>query len=216
MEEKLILAHIDHTLLKQDAIWKQIMEICKEGIEQKTASVCIPPSFVAKASSFVVGRIAICTVIGFPNGYQTTAVKVFEAEDAVKNGADEIDMVINIGWVKEGLYKDILQEINAVKEACGEKILKVIVEACLLTEEEKIRLCQVVSKSRGDYIKTSTGFSHGGATIEDVCLFAQHISNDTKIKAAGGIQSVREAADFLQAGADRLGSSSLLGMLVKR
>ena len=215
MDGKYILKHIDHTLLKQDAVWEQIMEICKEGIEHKTASVCIPPSFVSKAASFVGGKIPICTVIGFPNGYQTTAVKVFEACDAIKKGADEIDMVIPLGWVKEGLYEEILQEINEVKKACGEKILKVIVETCLLTTEEKIRLCQVVSTSNAEYIKTSTGFSHGGATLEDIHLFSQHVFGGTKIKAAGGIKSIQDAADFLQAGADRLGSSSLLGMIEK-
>jgi len=213
MEKQFILNHIDHTLLKQDAVWQEIMEICKEGIEQKTASICIPPSFVSQAASFVQGQVPICTVIGFPNGYQTTAVKVFEASDAIKNGADEIDMVINLGWLKEGFYDKILQEINAIKYICGEKILKVIVETCLLTPEEKIKMCEVVSQSKADYIKTSTGFSKGGATLEDIQLFYKHVFGGTKIKAAGGIKSVQDAEDFLQAGAERLGSSSLLGML---
>lgn len=213
MENQFILNHIDHTLLKQDANWLEIMEICKEGIEQKTASICIPPSFVSQAASFVQRQVPICTVIGFPNGYQTTAVKVFEASDAIKNGADEIDMVINLGWLKEGFYDEILQEINAIKYICGDKILKVIVETCLLTPEEKIKMCEVVSQSKADYIKTSTGFSKGGATLVDIQLFSKHVFGGTKIKAAGGIKSVQDAEDFLQAGAERLGSSSLLGML---
>jgi len=215
MQKKLILSHIDHTLLKQDATWGQIKEVCKEGMEHKTASVCIPPSFVSQAASFVQEQVSICTVIGFPNGYQTTATKVFEASDAVKNGADEIDMVINLGWLKEGLYEFILQEINAVKDACRDKILKVIIETCLLTEEEKIRMCEVVSRSKAEYIKTSTGFGGGGATLEDILLFSKNIFGETKIKAAGGIKSIQDAEDFLQAGAERLGSSSLLGMLCK-
>ncbi len=215
MVRQFILKHIDHTLLKQDAVWNEIMEICKEGIEHKTASICIPPSFVSQGASFVQGQVSICTVIGFPNGYQTTAVKVFEAMDAIKSGADEIDMVINLGWLKEGHYEKILQEINAVKYICGNRILKVIVETCLLTQEEKIKMCEVVSQSGADYIKTSTGFSKGGATLEDIKLFSQHIFGKTKIKAAGGIKSIQDAEDFLQAGADRLGSSSLLGMLCK-
>lgn len=213
MEKQRIVASIDHTLLKPDATWEQIEKICKESMEQKTASICIPPAFVAQAASFVGGRIPICTVIGFPNGYQTTAVKVFEAHDAIKNGADEIDMVINLGWLKEKRYEKILREIDEVKEACGSKILKVIIETCLLTEEEKIRMCEVVSRSQADFIKTSTGFAGGGATLEDIVLFQQHVSPDTRIKAAGGIKSIADAELFLQAGADRLGSSSLLGML---
>ncbi|WP_313528939.1 deoxyribose-phosphate aldolase [Anaerotignum sp.] len=215
MEKQLILSHIDHTLLKQDATWDQIQEICKEGMEQKTASVCIPPSFVSQATSFVQGQVAICTVIGFPNGYQTTATKVFETRDAVENGADEIDMVINLGWLREGLYDHILQEINAVKEACQDKVLKVIIETCLLTVEEKIKMCDVVSRSKAEYIKTSTGFAGGGATLADIQLFQKYVFGDTKIKAAGGIKSIQDAQDFLEAGADRLGSSSLLGMLCK-
>lgn len=215
MEKQLILSHIDHTLLKQDATWEQIMEICKEGMEQKVASICIPPSFVAQAASFVQGQVDICTVIGFPNGYQTTATKVYEALDAIKNGADEIDMVINLGWLRQGFYEKISDEINEVKDACEDKVLKVIVETCLLSKKEKIRMCEIVSESKADYIKTSTGFSSGGATLEDIQLFSQYVYGDTKIKAAGGIKSVRDAEAFLQAGADRLGSSSLLGMLCK-
>ena len=215
MEKQLILSHIDHTLLKQDATWEQIMEICKEGMEKKVASICIPPSFVAQAASFVQGQVDICTVIGFPNGYQTTATKVYEALDAIKNGADEIDMVINLGWLRQGFYEKISDEINEVKDACEDKVLKVIVETCLLSKKEKIRMCEIVSESKADYIKTSTGFSSGGATLEDIQLFSQYVYGDTKIKAAGGIKSVRDAEAFLQAGADRLGSSSLLGMLCK-
>ncbi|WP_304507451.1 deoxyribose-phosphate aldolase [Anaerotignum sp.] len=213
MEKQCIISHIDHTLLKQDATWEQVMEVCNEGMKQKTASVCIPPSFVSQAASFVQGKVAICTVIGFPNGYQTTVAKVFETSEAIKNGANEIDMVINLGWLKEGHYEKILQEINAVKYVCGAKILKVIVETCLLTEEEKVRMCEIVSTSKADYIKTSTGFSKGGATLEDIQLFAKHVFGDTKIKAAGGIKSIQDAEDFLNMGADRLGSSSLLHML---
>ncbi len=215
MDKRFIISHIDHTLLKQDAKWEQIMALCKEAMEQKTASVCIPPAFVSQAAAFVQGEVPICTVIGFPNGYQTTATKVFEAVDAIKNGADEIDMVIHLGWLKEGLYEKIHMEINAIKYVCGNKILKVIIETCLLTEEEKIRMSEIVSLSKADYIKTSTGFSKGGATLEDIQLFAKHVFGETKIKAAGGIKSIQDAEDFLQAGADRLGSSSLLNMLCK-
>lgn len=213
MEKKEIFGYIDHTLLKQDAKWSQIRDLCIEGMESGTASVCIPPSFVKQAAAFVEGKLPICTVIGFPNGYQTTAVKAFEANQAVKDGAAEIDMVINIGWAKEGRYDDILQEINAVKDACEGKLLKVIIETCLLTEEEKIKLCDVVSRSRAEFIKTSTGFAGGGATLEDIQLFRQYVTGDTRIKAAGGIKSVSDAEAFLAAGADRLGTSSLLAML---
>lgn len=215
MEKKNIFRFIDHTLLKQDAKWDQIRDLCKEGMENGTASVCIPPSFVKQAAEFVEGKLPICTVIGFPNGYQTTEIKAMEAAQAVKNGADEIDMVINIGWVKEGKYDDVLKEIDAVKDACNGKLLKVIIETCLLTEEEKIALCDVVSRSKAEFIKTSTGFAGGGATLEDIQLFKKYVTGDTKIKAAGGIRSVSDAEDFLAAGADRLGTSSLLAMLKK-
>ena len=215
MEKEKIICTIDHTLLKQDAKWEQIRDLCEEGMESGTASVCIPPSFVKQAAEFVEGKLPICTVIGFPNGYQTTAVKVFETDQAVKGGADEIDMVINIGWVKEKKFEDILLEINAVKDACGGKLLKVIIETCLLTEEEKIALCDVVSRSDAEFIKTSTGFAGGGATLEDIQLFRKYVTGDTKIKAAGGIKSVSDAEAFLAAGADRLGTSSLLAMLKK-
>ena len=213
MKKEKIISTIDHTLLKQVATWEQIRDLCIEGMESGTASVCIPPSFVKQAAEFVEGRLPICTVIGFPNGYQTTAIKAMEAAQAVKNGADEIDMVINIGWVKEGRYDDVLKEIDAVKDACNGKLLKVIVETCLLTEEEKIALCDVVSRSRAEFIKTSTGFAGGGATLEDIQLFKKYVTGDTKIKAAGGIKSVADAEAFLAAGADRLGTSSLLAML---
>lgn len=213
MKKEKIISTIDHTLLKQVATWEQIRDLCIEGMESGTASVCIPPSFVKQAAEFVDGKLPICTVIGFPNGYQTTAIKAMEAAQAVKNGADEIDMVINIGWVKEGRYDDVLKEIDAVKDACNGKLLKVIIETCLLTEEEKIALCDVVSRSRAEFIKTSTGFAGGGATLEDIQLFKKYVTGDTKIKAAGGIKSVADAEAFLAAGADRLGTSSLLAML---
>ena len=213
MKKEKIISTIDHTLLKQVATWEQIRDLCIEGMESGTASVCIPPSFVKQAAEFVEGRLPICTVIGFPNGYQTTAIKAMEAAQAVKNGADEIDMVINIGWVKEGRYDDVLKEIDAVKDACNGKLLKVIIETCLLTEEEKIALCDVVSRSKAEFIKTSTGFAGGGATLEDIQLFKKYVTGDTKIKAAGGIKSVADAEAFLAAGADRLGTSSLLAML---
>lgn len=213
MEKREIFRFIDHTLLKQDAVWEQIREICLQGMECGAASVCIPPSFVKQAADFVEGKLPICTVIGFPNGYQTTTVKAFEAAEAVKDGAAEIDMVINIGWAKVKRYDDILQEIDTVKDACGGKLLKVIIETCLLTEEEKTDLCDVVSRSKAEFIKTSTGFAGGGATLEDIRLFKKYVTGDTKIKAAGGIRTVADAEAFLAAGADRLGASSLLAML---
>ena len=210
MDINLILSKCDHTLLKQDATFEQIKGICDDAIKYNTASVCIPPSFVKAASDYVGGKVKICTVIGFPNGYNTTDVKCFEAADAVKNGADEIDMVINIGWVKEKKYSLILDEINKVKASCDGKLLKVIIETCLLTDEEKKEMCRIVSDSRADYIKTSTGFSIGGATKEDIKLFAEYVYNNTKIKAAGGIQSIKDAEDFINLGADRLGTSRIV------
>ena len=213
MKKEEIICTIDHTLLKQDATWDQIRDLCMEGMESGVASVCIPPSFVKQAAEFAGEKLPICTVIGFPNGYQTSMIKVLEAAQAVKNGADEIDMVINIGWVRERRYDDILKEINEVKEACNGKLLKVIIETCLLTEEEKIALCDVVSRSKAEFIKTSTGFAGGGATLADIQLFKKYVTGDTKIKAAGGIKSVSDAEAFLAAGADRLGTSSLLAML---
>jgi len=213
MKKEEIICTIDHTLLKQDATWDQIRDLCMEGMENGVASVCIPPSFVKQAAEFAGEKLPICTVIGFPNGYQTSMIKVLEAAQAVKTGADEIDMVINIGWVRERRYDDILKEINEVKEACNGKLLKVIIETCLLTEEEKIALCDVVSRSKAEFIKTSTGFAGGGATLADIQLFKKYVTGDTKIKAAGGIKSVSDAEAFLAAGADRLGTSSLLAML---
>ncbi|MBR2382972.1 MAG: deoxyribose-phosphate aldolase [Anaerotignum sp.] len=213
MKKEEIICTIDHTLLKQDATWDQIRDLCMEGMESGVASVCIPPSFVKQAAEFAGEKLPICTVIGFPNGYQTSMIKVLEAAQAVKNGADEIDMVINIGWVRERRYDDILKEIDEVKEACNGKLLKVIIETCLLTEEEKIALCDVVSRSKAEFIKTSTGFAGGGATLADIQLFKKYVTGDTKIKAAGGIKSVSDAEAFLAAGADRLGTSSLLAML---
>ena len=213
MKREEIIRTIDHTLLKQGATWEQIRDLCIEGMENGVASVCIPPSFVKQAAEFAGEKLPICTVIGFPNGYQTSMIKVLEAAQAVKNGADEIDMVINIGWVRERRYDDILKEIDEVKEACNGKLLKVIIETCLLTEEEKIALCDVVSRSKAEFIKTSTGFAGGGATLADIQLFKKYVTGDTKIKAAGGIKSVSDAEAFLAAGADRLGTSSLLAML---
>ena len=210
MDIKKILSSCDHTLLSQSATWEDIRLICDDGIKYGTASVCIPPSFVRRAKEYVGDRLAICTVIGFPNGYSTTRVKAFEAEDAVKCGADEIDMVINIGMLKEKRYDDVLAEINAVKAAVGDRILKVIIETCLLSEEEKIEMCRIVSESDADFIKTSTGFSTGGATREDVGLFAEHVFGDTRIKAAGGIASFEDAEAFLELGAERLGTSRIV------
>lgn len=213
MTHKEILSKVDHTLLAQTATWDQIKEICDDAAKYETASVCIPPCYVKKAKAYAGKTINICTVIGFPNGNSTTETKVLETQNAIENGADEIDMVINIGWVKDGKDQKVLEEINAVKEACQGRILKVIVETCLLTEEEKIRMCDVVSRSEAEYIKTSTGFAGGGATFADVELFAKHVQPGTKIKAAGGIKSVADAEKFLELGAERLGTSSLVAML---
>ncbi len=210
MEVREILAKVDHTLLAQGATWGEIRGVCDDGIRYRTASVCIPASFVRAAKEYVGDALAVCTVIGFPNGYSTTAAKVFETADAIENGADEIDMVINIGWVKDRRWDDILAEIRAVKTACGERILKVIVETCLLTDEEKMRLCRLVSESGADYIKTSTGFAGGGATREDVALFAANVAPHVKIKAAGGISSLEDAEDFIRLGASRLGTSRIV------
>ena len=205
-----ILSKCDHTLLAVDATWEQIKAICDDGIKYQTASVCIPASFVSKAKEYAGDRLKICTVIGFPNGYSTTAAKCFEASDAVKNGADEIDMVINVGWLKDKRYSDILNEINAVKKSCEGRLLKVIIETCLLTDEEKIKMCVIVSFSDADYIKTSTGFSKGGATFEDIKLFSQHITNGKLIKAAGGIANLDDAQKFIDLGASRLGTSRVV------
>ena len=210
MELSEILSKCDHTLLAQNATWQQIKSICDDGMKYKTASVCIPASYVRQAKEYVGDRLAICTVIGFPNGYATTAAKCFMAVDAVANGADEVDMVINIGWVKDGLYDELCNEIKAVKAACGNKILKVIIETCLLTDDEKIAMCKVVTAAGADYIKTSTGFSTGGATFADVALFAKHVGKNVKIKAAGGISSIADAEEFIRLGADRLGTSRIV------
>ena len=210
MEWKEILSHVDHTLLKQEARWEDIRNIVEEGARYGCASVCIPPSYVKQAAHYAAGRVPICTVIGFPNGYNTTAAKCFEARNAVENGADEIDMVVNLGWVKDGLYGQVLEEIRSVKSSCGGHVLKVIVETCLLTQEEKIRLCQVVSESGADYIKTSTGFSTGGATREDVALLRAHTAPQVQVKAAGGISTKEDAEAFLSLGAQRLGTSRLV------
>ena len=210
MELKDILAKCDHTLLLQPSTWAEIQAICDDGMKYETASVCIPASFVKQAKEYVGDRLAICTVIGFPNGYSTTAVKCFEASDAVDNGADEIDMVINIGWAKDGKWDEITAEIAAIKQACKGKLLKVIIETCLLTDEEKIALCKCVSDSGADYIKTSTGFSKAGATFADVELFAKHVAPHVKIKAAGGISSIEDAEKFIALGADRLGTSRIV------
>ena len=210
MDIKDILSKCDHTLLGQASTWAEIKAICDDGMKFKTASVCIPASFVKQAKEYVGERLAICTVIGFPNGYSTTAVKCFEASDAVDNGADEIDMVINIGWAKDGKWAEITEEIAAIKKSCKGKLLKVIIETCLLTDEEKIALCKCVSDSGADYIKTSTGFSKAGATFADVELFAKHVAPHVKIKAAGGISSIDDAEKFIALGADRLGTSRLV------
>lgn len=213
MELAKIVGTVDHTLLKQVATWEQIKELCDDAMRYQTASVCIPASYVKQAKEYVGSAMRVCTVIGFPNGYSTTAVKAFETQDAVQNGADEIDMVINIGWVKDGLYDQVVEEIKQIKQACGGRILKVIVETCLLTEEEKIRMCEVVTRSGADFIKTSTGFSTGGATFDDVALFAKHIGPGIKIKAAGGIASMEDAERFLSLGASRLGTSRIIQIL---
>lgn len=232
MNREEILKHVDHTLLAQGATWKEIKVICDDAIRYGTASVCIPPSFVKEVAEYFKSILhegiterggsiivqekklpAVCTVIGFPNGYMTTATKVFETEDAIRNGADEIDMVINIGWSKAGLWDKITEEIKALKKACGEKILKVIIETCLLTDEEKIQLCKAVTEAKADYIKTSTGFAGGGATFEDVKLFKENVGPNVKIKAAGGISSFEDAERFLELGADRLGTSRLVKII---
>lgn len=210
MEIKEILARVDHTLLSVEASWDEIKAIIDDGIKYGTASVCIPASYVERAAAYAEGRVAICTVIGFPNGYDTTEAKVFMAKDAVEKGADEVDMVINVGWVRDKLYDLVLDEIKRIKAACGEKILKVIIECCKLTDEEKIELCRVVSESGADYIKTSTGFGGGGATREDVALMAANVAPHLKIKAAGGIKTVADAEDFIRLGASRLGTSRIV------
>ena len=210
MELSEILKNCDHTLLGQTATWAEIRAICDDGMKYNTASVCIPAAYVKAAKEYVGDKLAICTVIGFPNGYATTAAKCFMAADAVANGADEVDMVINIGWAKDGKWAEITEEIAAIKASCNGKLLKVIIETCLLTDEEKIALCKCVSDSGADYIKTSTGFSKAGATFHDVELFAKHVAPHVKIKAAGGISSLEDAEEFIRLGADRLGTSRIV------
>ena len=205
-----ILTHVDHTLLLQTAVWEEIRKTCDEAVSYKTASVCIPPAYVRQASEYLEGKVPVCTVIGFPNGYTTTRTKAFETEDAIADGASEIDMVINIGWLKDGRYDRIRDEIRLLKTICGEKILKVIIQTCLLTEEEKVKRCRIVTEAASDYIKTSTGFSTAGATFEDIKLFAQNVGPNVKIKAAGGINSLEDAEKFLALGADRLGTSRIV------
>lgn len=208
-----ILKHVDHTLLSQTAAWEEIKQICDEAVKYQTASVCIPPSYVKQANEYMQGKMAVCTVIGFPNGYMTTKTKEFETKDAIANGAAEIDMVINIGWLKDKKYELIEEEIRTLKAACGEKILKVIIETCLLTDEEKVKMCEIVTKAGADYIKTSTGFSKAGATFEDIELFAKNIGPEVKMKAAGGIASMDDAEKFLSLGADRLGTSRMIKLV---
>lgn len=213
MDKKEILKHVDHTLLLQGATWEEIKKICDDAMKYKTASVCIPPCYVKQASEYMQNKIPVCTVIGFPNGNTTTATKEFETKDAIANGASEIDMVINIGWLKDKKYDLVENEIRTLKSACGEKILKVIIETCFLTKEEKIKMCEIVTKAGADYIKTSTGFGGAGATFEDVELFAKHIGPNVKIKAAGGISSLEDAEKFLALGADRLGTSRIVKII---
>lgn len=213
MEHKELLKHVDHTLLLQTATWDEIRQICDDAVEYETASVCIPPCYVKEAADYLQGRIPVCTVVGFPNGNMTSAAKEFETKDALANGAEEIDMVINIGWLKDGRYDLVENEIRTLKAACGDKILKVIIETCLLTDEEKIKMCELVTKAGADYIKTSTGFSKAGATFADIELFAKHIGPNVKMKAAGGISSLDDAEKFLALGADRLGTSRIVKLI---
>ena len=210
MDTTKILSMVDHTLLLQTSTWEEIRALCDDAIHYGTASVCIPPCFVQQAKEYVGNQMKICTVIGFPNGHHTTATKVFETIDAINNGADEIDMVINVGMLKAKKYDYVINEIREIKDACGDKILKVIIETCLLTEEEKIKMCEIVTESGADFIKTSTGFSTGGATFDDIALFAEHVGENVKIKAAGGISSMEDAEKFIVLGASRLGTSRIV------
>ena len=212
-EIKEILQIVDHTLLKQTATWEEIKTLCDEGMKYQVASVCIPPCYVKMAKEYVENRLSICTVIGFPNGNMALESKVYETKQAIQDGADEIDMVINIGFVKDKKYDEVQREIEAIKKACGDKILKVIIETCLLTDEEKIKMCQVVTDAKADYIKTSTGFSTGGATREDIKLMKEHVGKDIKIKAAGGISSLEDAKEFMKLGAERLGTSRIIRLI---
>jgi len=213
MNNQDILALVDHTLLSQTATWEEIKVICDDAIHYQTASVCIPPSYVKAVKDYVGDRMKVCTVIGFPNGYNTTSVKVFETSDAVSNGADEIDMVINLGMVKDKRYAELTEEIHVIKKACNGKLLKVIIETCLLTEEEKVQLCKAVTEAGADFIKTSTGFSKAGATVADVALMRANVGTDVKVKAAGGISSLADAEDMIKAGADRLGTSRIVKII---
>lgn len=213
MDNIRICSKVDHTLLSQKATWNEIKKLCEEAIEYKTASVCIPPSYVKQVKDFFEDKLKICTVVGFPNGYNTTKIKVLETENALIDGADEIDMVINIGWLKDKKYNEILEEIKEIKAKCGEKILKVIIETCLLTDEEKIKMCEIINESGADYIKTSTGFSTSGAVFDDIKLFSEHINDNVKIKAAGGISSLEDAEKFIELGADRLGTSKIVKII---
>jgi len=215
-EEIQILATVDHTMLSQTATWEEIMSLCEDALAYKVASVCIPPSYVARACEYLAGRLPVCTVIGFPNGYNTTAVKVFEAKEAIASGAKEIDMVINLGDVRQGHFEVVREELRAMREACSGVVLKVIVEACLLSEEEKIQMCRLVTQSHADFIKTSTGFSSGGATLEDVALFKRNIGPEICVKAAGGISTLNDAKAFLAAGASRLGTSRIIKIVRKQ
>lgn len=213
MDKNEVLKHVDHTLLLQASTWDEIRQICDDAVKYRTASVCIPPCYVKQAYDYMEGKIPVCTVIGFPNGNMTTKTKEFETKDAIENGASEIDMVINVGWLRDKKYDFVEEEIRTLKKACGERILKVIIETCLLTEEEKIKMCQIVTNAGADYIKTSTGFSSGGATFEDIKLFAEHVGPDVKIKAAGGISSMEDAEKFISLGADRLGTSRIVKII---
>lgn len=213
MNEKEILKHVDHTLLRQTATWQEIKQICDDAMKYQTASVCIPPCYVKQASEYVKGNMKVCTVIGFPNGYMTTKAKEFETKDAIANGASEIDMVINIGWLKDKKYELIEEEIVTLKKICGENALKVIIETCFLTDEEKTKMCEIVTRAGADYIKTSTGFGGGGATFSDIELFSGNIGPNVKMKAAGGISSMEDAERFLSLGADRLGTSRIIKLV---
>lgn len=215
MDKKRILAAVDHTLLNVDATWEQVKTLCDEAVRYQVATVCLPPAYAAEAVDYLEGKLPVCVVVGFPNGYSTRAAKVFEAREAIDNGAAEIDMVINVGFLKSGRYDAVLGEIRAVKDLCNEHILKVIVECCLLTEQEKIKMCELVTESGADYIKTSTGFSKGGATRDDVALLARHVGAGVKIKAAGGIRTLQDAREYLKLGASRLGASSLVELVKK-
>lgn len=215
MDKKKILSTVDHTLLSQTATWEDIKRICDEGMKYEVASICIPPSYIREAKNYVGDKLALCTVIGFPNGYMTKATKIYETMDAIANGADEIDMVINLGHVKDKKYDLIEEEISEIKKACGSKILKVIIETCFLTEEEKINMCKVVTDAGADFIKTSTGFGTGGATREDIELFVKHVGPNVKIKAAGGVRDLATAEDFINIGVSRLGTSSIIKIINK-